>query len=411
MICPAALEANVLLCPTLLQHAKISGISLPSNDWIAPGTQLIPWKLQEHSHWRTIAALLNTARHHLASNTSLNFELHNRTSFLTWVGLLTLLVVLVVAFLFCGPKSLRGKKENALILPTSGHQPIMLAPAGGFNVIVRESLQFEWGVTLKRERANQSVGFSFGWPELEGGGCDRSRIIIEGVFTGQLVSLYNQAKGHSSLSVKVGDTILSVNQETNPAKFHEECRKPVVTLHLMRETSGVDITTVSKNCSSDCTTSLLRFERAGCVAEQPFQEGVRVALRAAAAVTGTPGPDMAFVEARAGAGTIYSTSGDAIAQVAPDRQGNYKLDIPGQGQFVLRGLLKQRSITVTDAKGALIATTQPRNFGHGIDTVIVSIAPGFDAGLLLCAFMAADWLQAGTRGEFPAKPWGLAVIE
>jgi len=127
---------------------------------------------------------------------------------------------------------------------------------------------------------------------------------------------------------------------------------------------------------------------------------------------GAGGPLLATVEVGGGAAEFRDSKGKTVGRLEAIGTESYALDGLGSCKCFLRGVFRDRSVIVT-LKSVLVASTEVRP-GLPDSTrplepdVIVCVAPGMDAGLILCAALAADWLEAALQGRNPRAPWGCA---
>lgn len=130
---------------------------------------------------------------------------------------------------------------------------------------------------------------------------------------------------------------------------------------------------------------------------------------------GAGGPLLASVEVGGGIAVFRDSKGAIIGRLEAAGAGSYALDGLGSCRSWLRGVFKDRSVTLV-ANGGLLASTEippgvPNTTRPAEPDVAVCVAPGVDAGLVLCAALAADWLEAALQGRKPAAPWGCAFPE
>lgn len=130
---------------------------------------------------------------------------------------------------------------------------------------------------------------------------------------------------------------------------------------------------------------------------------------------GAGGPLLASVEVGCGAAVFRDSKGVTLGRLEAAGAGGYAVDGLGSSRAILHGVFKDRSVTFS-SNGRLLASTE---VPHGIvdskrpavPEVLVSVAPGIDAGLVLCAALAADWLESALQGRRPPPPWGSAFPE
>lgn len=127
---------------------------------------------------------------------------------------------------------------------------------------------------------------------------------------------------------------------------------------------------------------------------------------------GAGGPLLASVEVGAGAAVFRDSRGKTIGGLEAAGHKGYVLNGLGSCKAFLRGVFSDRSLTLA-VNGGLVASTEvrpgvPDRTRPTEPEVLVCIAPRVDAGLVLCAVIAADWLEAAMQGHTPQAPWGCA---
>jgi hypothetical protein len=130
---------------------------------------------------------------------------------------------------------------------------------------------------------------------------------------------------------------------------------------------------------------------------------------------GAGGPLLATVEVGGGKAIIQDSNGITRGRLEAVGAEGYALDGLGSCRAFVRGAFKERSLVVS-ANGGLLASTEvppslPDSTRPAEPDVAVCVAPSVDAGLVLCAALAVDWLEAALQGRRPAAPWGCAFPE
>lgn len=127
---------------------------------------------------------------------------------------------------------------------------------------------------------------------------------------------------------------------------------------------------------------------------------------------GAGGPLLASVEVGGGGAIFRDNKGVALGRLEQADAGSYTVDGLGSSRAFLNGVFKDRSMTIslngrllasTEVKQGIIGSTRP-----AVPDVVICVAPGIDAGLVLCAALSVDWLEAALQGRRPAPPWGCA---
>jgi len=127
---------------------------------------------------------------------------------------------------------------------------------------------------------------------------------------------------------------------------------------------------------------------------------------------GAGGPLLATVEVGGGRAVFRDNKGAAIGKLEAMGPESYALDGLSSCRAFLGGVFKVNAVTIS-ANGGLLAsmeipTSFPGSSRPADPGVVVCVGPGVDAGLVLCAMLASDWLESALQGCRPRAPWGCA---